>query len=191
MNGRSALDPRRSADRPEPQVAHCAAPGQPLRPSLDLTVIVAFKLFAPLPLEQIMTNPKSMSDEAFLAAFLDCSMPPAGFNHHGHIRVAWLLLRRFPLEEAVCRTCDGIGRLAAHLGAAGKYNHTLTEALVRLMAHGGAADPSLSWDDFLRQNHVLVSDARRLLGRYYSEECLSSPEARSRSLPPDRQPLPA
>ncbi len=54
-----------------------------------------------------MTGPKSMSDEQFLAAFLDSSMPPAGFDHLGHMRAAWLLLQRCPLEDKLATLSPG------------------------------------------------------------------------------------
>lgn len=138
-----------------------------------------------------MIDPKQMSDDQFLAAFLDSSMPPAGFDHLGHLRAAWLLLQRQPLEQAVDTTCDAIARLATRLGVPGKYNRTLSEALVRLMAHGGGADPSLSWSGFLATNAELREDALGVLARHYSDEVLTCPTARERFLPPDRQPLPA
>jgi hypothetical protein len=138
-----------------------------------------------------MNESVTLSDDDFLAAFLDCSIPPGAFDHRGHLRVAWLLLQRHPLDEAVERVCDGIARLAAHLGVPGKYHRTLTEALVRLMAHGGAASAELGWEEFLRANPALVSDARGLLARHYTPERLESAEARARFVPPDRLPLPA
>lgn len=137
-----------------------------------------------------MTNPMTMSDEEFLAAFLDCSMPTSGFDHRGHVRAAWLLLRRYPVDEAVQRTCDGIARLAAHLGVPGKYHRTLSEAMVRLTAYGGASAPGLSWDDFVQRNRLLMEDARGLLARHYSQERLNTPDARESFVSPDRLPLP-
>lgn len=138
-----------------------------------------------------MPDPKQMSNAQFLAAFLDASMPAAGFDHHGHLRAAWLLLQREPLERAVRDTCEAIARLAARLGVPGKYHRTLSEALVRLMAEGGGADPALSWDGFLAANGELVNDACAVLARYYSPSLLNSPAAREHFLPPDRQPLPS
>lgn len=138
-----------------------------------------------------MIDPKDMSDDQFLAAFLDSSMPPAGFDHLGHLRATWLLLQRRPLETAVEETCDAIARLAAHLGVPGKYNRTLSEALVRLMAHGGGADPAQPWPRFLAANAELKDDALGVLARHYSEQTLTSPAARERFVPPDRSPLPA
>lgn len=138
-----------------------------------------------------MTDAKSMSNDQFLAAFLDSSMPPAGFDHHGHVRAAWLLLQRQPLEDAVADTCDAIARLATRLGVPEKYNRTLSEALVRLMAHGGGADPALSWGAFLAANADLMNDARGVVARYYSDTLLNSQTARERFLPPDRASLPS
>jgi hypothetical protein len=117
-------------------------------------------------------------------------MPPAGFDHVGHLRAAWLLLQRRPLETAVEETCDAIARLATRLGVPSKYSRTLSEALVRLMAHGGGADPALSWTGFLDANAELKDDALGVLVRYYSNEVLASTAARERFLPPDLQPLP-
>lgn len=138
-----------------------------------------------------MIDPKDMSDDQFLAAFLDSSMPPSGFDHLGHLHATWLLLQRRPLEAAVEETCDAIARLAAHLGVPGKYNRTISEALVRLMAHGGGADPALSWPRFLAANVELKDDALGVLARHYSDQTLTSPAARERFVPPDRSPLPA
>lgn len=138
-----------------------------------------------------MIHPQSLPDDAFLAAFLDASLPATGFNHLGHLRAAWLLLQRHPLEQAVATTCEGIARLAARLGAPDKYHRTLSEALVRLMAAGGASDPTLPWEDWLAANAALARDARGVLAQYYRPETLDSAAARQRFLPPDRQPLPA
>lgn len=137
-----------------------------------------------------MIDPQALSDDQFLAAFFDRTMPPAGFNHQGHVRVAWLLLRRHPVDEVVVLACDGIQDLARHLGVPDKYHRTLSEALVRLMAHGGAARPELSWADFQQANHALMTDARGLLARHYSPEILASTLARTSFVAPDRRPLP-
>lgn len=135
-------------------------------------------------------NPQALSDDQFLAAFLDCSMPAASFDHQGHVRAAWILLRRYPCDEAVARTCDGIARLASHLGATDKYHRTLTEALVRWMAAAETATPSRTFEDFQCANTPLMTDARTLIARHYSPERLADPAAKVQFLPPDRLPLP-
>lgn len=130
------------------------------------------------------------SDDAFLSAFNDCSAPPAAFNHTGHLRIAWIHLQRYPQQQAIRLTCDGIARFAAHLGVPGKYHRTLSEALMRIMAQRGAADSGLAWEQFLERNRDLVDDARHLLGRHYSDALLNSDAARISFVPPDLLPLP-
>ena len=129
-----------------------------------------------------------LSDEELLAAFTACELTPAQFDHRGHLRIAWLLLQRRPLESAIEEICTGIARLAAHLGAPDKYHRTLSEAVIRLMAAGGAR--TLDWTEFLHANPELLTDVKGTLARYYSNELLSSPQSRAHFSSPDRQPLP-
>ena len=103
-----------------------------------------------------------LSDDEMLDGFLAFELPPSAFDHHSHLRIAWIHLQRYPLDEAVRRTCTGIAGFAAHLGVTEKFNWTLTEALVRLMAHAGAADPALGWKAFLEANPELRQDTRDL-----------------------------
>ncbi|MCE4556685.1 hypothetical protein [Pelomonas cellulosilytica] len=130
-------------------------------------------------------------DEAFLSAITRCDLPPADFGHLQHLWLAWLHLRRTTLPEAIERTCTDIDRFARHHGARDKFNRTLTEALVRLMAGRGATQATLDWAGFQHRNADLVRDAAGLLARHYSPTLLASAEARRQFQPPDRLPLPA
>jgi hypothetical protein len=138
-----------------------------------------------------MNTTCDFTNDAFLEAFLACRLPPSAFNHRNHLRVAWIHLQRFPLDEAIERTCASIARYAAHLGAQERYHRTMTEALIRLMAHAGASDPSLSFEGFLAHAPAFSGDCRTLVAMHYSPELLARPEARSRFLSPDRLPLPS
>ena len=138
-----------------------------------------------------METTRDLTDDAFLEAFLACRLPPGAFNHRNHLRVAWIHLQRFPLDEAIARTCAGIAQYAAHLGAPGQYHRTITEALIRLMAHAGASDPLRSFDEFLAHAPAFSGDCRALVAAYYSSDKLNRPEARLFFLSPDRLPLPS
>lgn len=133
----------------------------------------------------------TLSDDAFLAGFAACTLPPEAFSHLGHLRIAWIHLQRYPLAQAVERVCDGIDVFARHLGVPQKYNRTLSEALVVLMAAGGGGDRAVSWDAFLDRNRALVDDARAVLARHYSPAVLTGGAARCRFVTPDREPLPS
>lgn len=137
-----------------------------------------------------MTDRPIFSDDEFLSAFNDCSAPPSAFDHTGHLRIAWIHLQRYPQEQAIRLTCTGIARFAAHLGAPDKFHHTLSEALMRIMAQRGAADGRLAWQTFLASNRDLVDDARQLLAQHYSPQRLALAAAKVGFVSPDREPLP-
>lgn len=131
-----------------------------------------------------------MTDDDFVSAFSACRLAPEHFDHRGHLRIAWLLLRRHPLERAIEEICGGIDRIARHFGAPDKFNRTLSEALVRLIAHAAARAPAGTFDEFLAANPVFVTDVRGVLAQYYSADLLHSANAKQNFLRPDLQALP-
>lgn len=131
-----------------------------------------------------------MTDDEFLDAFLTCRVPGSAFDHRGHLRIAWILLQRHDVDVAVRETCEGIRRLAAHLGAPDKFHWTLTEALVRVMAARGATNRAQGFDGFLLANPDLMTDARGVVARYYSADRLATLTAKRGFVTPDLSPLP-
>ncbi|MRV71019.1 hypothetical protein GJ700_04695 [Duganella sp. FT92W] len=131
-----------------------------------------------------------MTDDDFLSRFATCTLAPEHFNHLGHLRLGWILLRRLPADDAVMQACIGIRRYATHLGAADKFHWTITEALLRLLLAGGAADHGQDWQSFLAANMELEQDARARLALHYSPERLADAAARTAFVQPDRAPLP-
>jgi hypothetical protein len=115
-----------------------------------------------------MDTTRAFTDDLFLEAFLVCRLPPSAFNHRNHLRVAWIHLQRFPLDEA-----------------------TMTEALIRLMANAGASDPSVSFEEFLARAPAFSGDWRTLIDAHYSSALLARSDARYRFLSPDRLALPS
>ena len=131
-----------------------------------------------------------MTDTEFAVRFADCTLPPADFNHRGHVRIAWINLQRYPFDEAVRRTCEGIRTYATSLGASAKFHWTITEALMHLLRASGASDDSMSFDRFLDNNAALLADARGRIGMHYTDALLATDNARTGFVPPDLAPLP-
>lgn len=141
-------------------------------------------------MSMITSTSVRMTDDEFVSAFMQCRLSSADFDHRGHLRIAWLLLNRYPVEEAVEATCAGIQRIATHFGAPGKYNRTMSEALVRLIAHGRVRASHTGFEQFLAANPEFVHNVRGVLAHYYSSDRLSSNEAKRFFVPPDLQALP-
>lgn len=134
---------------------------------------------------------KPLSDDAaFLMALEDGSLPREAFSHRNHLRAAWLYLERHPLPEAAMYCALSIQKYAGGLGVPEKFHLTLTLAFMHIIAELRVQHPAKSWETFLACCPDLQSDARVLLGRYYSEALLESERARRTFVPPDREPLP-
>lgn len=125
-----------------------------------------------------------MTDEEFLAALSLGTLDPAAFNHEGHIRAAYLILRAEPtFGRALDRIADLIKAFAARHGHAGLYHETITVAFMALInarLHGGT---SATWAEFRAANSDLFTS--NALASIYPPEQLSSPLAKQVFVLPD------
>ena len=125
-----------------------------------------------------------MTDEHFLSAFRETSLPREEWTHEAHVRMAFLVLAQGGgLEEIRL----GIRRYNAAQHSTG-YHETITVAFARLVEVARVATPDLDWPAFSKAHPELFVPT--VLNRYYSRETLRSPEARAAFIAPDRQPLP-
>src|SRR6266571_3981225 len=77
-----------------------------------------------------------MTDYEFLAAFEARTLEE--FHHRDHIKVAFLYLRRHPLDKAIAKVRTGLQALAVAWGAPVDdlekgYHETMTQGWVRLV----------------------------------------------------------
>ena len=133
------------------------------------------------------TDVMTPEDQQFLAKFEDLSLDPAEFDHKGHVRLAWLLLRSKPFAEALTHLSSGISRYATSLGAASKFHATLTFAFTCLVAERLANHDTFS--GFIAAHPELLDQPSTLIGAYYSPARLDEPKAKSEIIPPDGKPL--
>ena len=132
-----------------------------------------------------------LSDSEFLHEFESLCLPAEAFDHDGHLRLAWLYLSQFELQEAIDKVTRGIPAYAGSLGATEKYHHSLTVALVLIIAARMAGNPTDSFTDFLEMNEDLVTDFRGVLLNHYRESTLYSETARECWVEPDLALIPS
>ena len=149
----------------------CLAPTYEIRPDK----------IVPMP---IIIASGAVSDDEFLAAFSNCTLPASSFRHGDHLRLAWLLLHRNPFDKALSLVRESIQRYAKHLGVPQLYHETITTAWVKLLATHDEA----SFDEFIVKNEHRLN--LELLHRFWSPEVLNSEAARSVWVSPDRAALP-
>ena len=84
-----------------------------------------------------------MTDDELLAGFEACTL--AEFHHADHVRVAWLILRRF---------VTGLQRFAAANGVPEKYDDGLTSRYLVRIAERMKGETS--WQEFAAANPDLL-----------------------------------
>jgi hypothetical protein len=130
-----------------------------------------------------------MTDDEFLRAFFDLSLPNSAFRHRDHLRLAWLVVRREGAEAAEEVVAGGIRRFAAAHGHADRFHATLTRFWVRLVAHAMQAGPAGADFEAVLSAHPLLLDPLTPL-RHWSRDVLFGVEARAAWRAPDVAALP-
>lgn len=133
-----------------------------------------------------------MTHQAFLRELESHVLPVSDFTHRAHLYAAWAYRREYPAREAAARCARAISRYAMAKGAAQKYHHTVTMALLTLIYSRLEATPAQidDWEAFAAGNADLLADARQLVACHYSEEKLQDEAARRAFVAPDIAPLP-
>ena len=141
----------------------------------------------------IVTAKVAVDDQTFLRQFEESTLPRDQWHHREHVRTAYLYLTRYSFEDALHRMRQGVKALNAAHGTPetpGRgYHETMTQAWIRLVdfalrEHG----PARNGDEFYERHPELSQP--RVLRLFYSQELLSSPEAKMNFVPPDLAPFP-
>jgi phosphoglycolate phosphatase-like HAD superfamily hydrolase len=131
-----------------------------------------------------------MTDDDFLAAFENCTLPFEQWNHRSHVRVAFLYASAYDVESATDRMRAGIkaynkaNRVPESLESG--YHETITVAFMRLTCDAVVGQSS-SFEDFTRRCPELFD--KRMLFRFYSRNRIRSAEAKATFVEPDLGPV--
>ncbi|MFI5070153.1 MAG: hypothetical protein ACHP8A_04615 [Terriglobales bacterium] len=130
-----------------------------------------------------------MTDDEFIAMLEDCTLSPDSFHHADHVRMAFLYLRRYSALEALGRFSTSLARFAAAMGKADRYHETITWAFLFIIRERMArSSRQQTWPEFASDNADLLNwkDKDDILKKYYKDETLASPLARSTFVLPDK-----
>ncbi len=118
------------------------------------------------------------ADAEFLAALEAATLPPAQFDHRGHLRAGFLYLRQHDFPGACVAMKRAVQGFARALGKEGLYHETLTIAYLALIAERLAEEPDdVGFERFLARYPELTS--RAYFERYYPRGTLDTDEART------------
>ncbi|MCB0762709.1 MAG: hypothetical protein KDC12_14370 [Flavobacteriales bacterium] len=126
-----------------------------------------------------------MTDEAFEVQFANCTFPPELFDHKAHIRLAWIHLKNYGLNQAIENLCTQIQIYDRTHDEGIRYHATLTAAAVRIVHQCMRSIPTASFEQLLNHYPELMTNLKGLISRQYSNELLGSERAKQEVLNPD------
>ena len=133
---------------------------------------------------------KQYTDQALLLELNNGSLPPADFTHEAHIRLVWILRQTTSnAEQCFLEVSQIIKQYATSIGESQIFHTTLTYASVMLVINRIERNTYDTFSTFIAHNQDLLQNFKHLINKHYSDECLSTNEAKATVLQPDKAPF--
>ena len=102
----------------------------------------------------------------FARQFADCTLIPQLFNHEAHLRLAWIHVREFGVEQAAVNLCSQIQKFDATFDDGTKFNTTVTVAAVKAVNHFMERSSTTTFPAFIAENPRLKTDFKGLIASH-------------------------
>jgi len=130
-----------------------------------------------------------LSDSEFEKQFKGCKLDPDVFSHEAHLRLAWIHIDRYGLEEAEKNIQAQLKNFIEFIGAQDKYNTTLTIAAIKAVHHFMGESNSDNFKDFIKEFPRLKYNFKELIASHYGFDIYDSQQAKTQFLEPDLLPF--
>ena len=129
------------------------------------------------------------SDEAYEEKFKTEKFPPLYFSHEAHLRLAYIHLKKYGLDQSIENMCTQIYDFAIKYGATMKFNATVTYASLQIMYSYIQEGKSDNFSDLMKEFPSLLEDFKGEIQKYYSWDVFRSLEAKTKIHEPDLKPF--
>jgi hypothetical protein len=136
-----------------------------------------------------MENHFILNDSEFEKAFKNCSLDPTLFSHEAHLRLAWIHINNYGVDNAQENIQEQLQKFVQFVGATDKYHKTLTIAAVRAVNHFIKQSNTYNFKGFIDEFPQLKTDFKTLINSHYSIDVFNSEFAKIRFLEPDLAPF--
>jgi len=130
-----------------------------------------------------------LSDQEFEQQFADCTLDPSLFSHEAHLRLAWIHLQKYGIDQAAENLCEQITRFDRRFGDGTKFNATVTVAAVKIVEHFSRKAISKTFRGLLTEFPRLKTNFLDLLHMHYGFDVFRNLEAQQQYLEPDLLPF--
>jgi hypothetical protein len=136
-----------------------------------------------------MKNHYSLTDSQFENQFATAVLDPTAFTHEAHLRLAWVHLSKYGLEKAIENITAQLKNYTEVVGAAAKYNETVTIAAVYAVNHFMILSRHTDFPNFIDENSQLKTNFRDLINTHYRTDIFKSEQAKASFLKPELLPF--
>ena len=139
-----------------------------------------------------MQKPKShkeFTDLEFEKLFSKADLDPELFTHEAHLRLAWIHISKYGLQQAEENVSNQIRAFVSKLGAEDKYNHTVTIAAIRAMNHFMLRTNRSDFSKFMIEHPRLLTHFKDLLLSHYKTNIFTSEKAKKEFIYPELIPF--
>jgi hypothetical protein len=126
-----------------------------------------------------------LTDLEFEKRFADGSLNPVLFTHEAHLRLAWIHIDKYGVENAIDNICCQLAAFITALGAYDKYNKTVTVAAIRAVYHFKLKSRSDNFQNFIIEFPRLKHNFKQIVQSHYSTDIFKSELAKQQYLEPD------
>lgn len=130
-----------------------------------------------------------LNDQLFEAQFKAGAIDPAVFSHEAHLRLAWIHVKKYGLENAVANICPQLKSFVKIVGAVDKYNETLTVAAIRAVHHFMLKSAAPDFSNFIAEFPRLKYNFRQLMVYHYRTDIYNDAVAKTQYLEPELLPF--
>jgi len=130
-----------------------------------------------------------LTNEEFEKQFADRTLDAALFSHEAHLRLAWIHINHYGIDQAIENITTQLQQFVASLGASEKYNQTVTIAAIRAVYHFMLRSATTDFKSFIAENFRLKSNFKELLNSHYRTDLFKSEKAKKEYLEPELLPF--
>jgi hypothetical protein len=136
-----------------------------------------------------MENHYTLTDSEFKHQFGSGLLDPGVFTHEAHLRLAWIHLKTYGLEKAIEHITYQLKNYTRAVGAADKYNETVTIAAIHAVHHFMIRSNHASFAGFIAENSKLKTNFKDLINTHYQTDIFKSEHAKITFLEPELLPF--
>lgn len=130
-----------------------------------------------------------LSDLEFESQFTNMTLEPQLFTHEAHLRLAWIHINKYGLDQAIDNIVNQIFAYVENLNSVDKFNLTLTISALKIVNHFNNKSTVNSFGHFIENNSRLKNNFKELLDSHYGFDIINSKEAKIKYVSPDLLPF--